>query len=202
MTTIPFEIPDSLNSYVKTFEESPEKGISNLVQYLGKRRNDAVGYFLLAILYTFNKQMPEALKAASKARALAPGSHLLENLHYFLCHPDGFKAWTPEPRIPGASSIRKSQSASTLSIDLDILISRLSRAGSKRITITKEDGTDSRGDHADTTDQLATPTLAGIYESQNKLDEAIKVYERLMVLRPKYESIYEDEIKRIRAQMN
>ncbi|MCC5927556.1 MAG: hypothetical protein JJU41_13470 [Bacteroidetes bacterium] len=202
MAEIPFEIPASLNSYVKTFEESPAKGISNLEQYLAKRRNDAVGFFLLAILYAFNEEMPKALKAASKARALAPGSHLLENLHYFLRHPDGFKAWVPEPQLPGVSSRQQSQSASTLSVDLDMLISRLSRAGSKRISITKANESESRGDDNHVTDQLATPTLAGIYESQHKLAEAIKVYERLMDLRPKYKAIYEDEIKRIKQLMN
>lgn len=199
MAEIPFEIPASLNSYVKTFEDSPEKGIANLEQYLAKRRHDAVGYFLLAILYAFNSQTPPALKAASRARALAPGSPLLENLHYFLTHPDGFKAWVPEPRLGGQSGGRSTGTTSTLSVDLDMLIARLSRAGNKRITITKEHNPENRGDDVKITDELATPTLAGIYESQNKLTEAIQVYERLMITRPRYKAIYEDEIARIKA---
>ncbi|MCH8495690.1 MAG: tetratricopeptide repeat protein [Balneolales bacterium] len=198
MIKIPFEIPESLKSYLKTFDESPEKGIANLEQYLAKRRIDGVGFFLLAILYKLNDQGAEALQAASKARALAPGSHLLENLHYFLRHPDGFDAWVPQNNIAKPLSARKHDTASTLTVDLETLITRLSRASQKRIKITRDNNGESRGNNDHLVDELATPTLAGIYESQGKTDEAIQVYERLIELRPKQKNIYLAEISRIK----
>lgn len=198
MIKIPFEIPESLKSYLKTFDESPQKGIANLEQYLAKRRIDGVGFFLLAILYKLNDQADEALKAASRARALAPGSHLLENLHYFLRHPDGFDAWVPQNNVTKPQSARKHDTASTLTVDLETLITRLSRASQKRIKINRDNNGESLGNNDHLVDELATPTLAGIYESQGKTDEAIQIYERLIELRPKQKSIYLAEITRIK----
>lgn len=202
MPEIPFEIPESLNSYVKTFEESPEKGIANLEAYLARRRNDAVGFFLLAVLYASHEKGDAARKAASRARALAPGSHLLEHLHYFLSHPDGFKAWVPRQSDVAATPGRSHPSASTLSVDLDVLISRLTRAGSKRIEVPSGGKPVSRGEDDKVLSDLATPTLAGIYEAQLKFEEAIAVYERLIAMRPSQKGIYENEIERIRTLLS
>jgi len=141
-------------------------------------------------------------KAASRARALAPGSHLLEHLHYFLSHPDGFKAWVPQQPDVARASVRSHPSASTLSVDLDVLISRLTRAGSKRIEVSTERKSVSRGEDDKVLSDLATPTLAGIYEAQLKFEEAIAVYERLIAMRPSQKGIYENEIERIRELLS
>lgn len=195
MNSIPFNLPESLQGYVKTFQSSPKKGIANLEQYVSKRRLDPVGYFLLAILLHENGQEFEALKAATKAKALAPGSALMENLQYYLSHPKGFEAWVPPQKRAESNNRRKT--SSELSIDLDTLISRLTRAGSKRIKISEN----SNGFNLDTesaeVEKLATPTLALIYERQGKIDEALRVYMDLIQLRPENKAHFQSQIERI-----
>ncbi|TVQ73574.1 MAG: hypothetical protein EA363_03010, partial [Balneolaceae bacterium] len=95
MQELPFEIPQTLSSYVAQFENDPEKGIANLEAFLKKRGMDAVGYFLLSWLYFNNDQKEEAVHYALKAKCCAPGSPFFEHLHYFMVHPDHFEAWKP-----------------------------------------------------------------------------------------------------------
>lgn len=197
MNPLPFDIPESLKSYLTSFQESPEKGISLLEQYVSKRRIDAVAIFLLATMYRAHGLHDKARDAASRSRALAPGSRLLEHLHYFLSHPDGFHAWIPDASLKHRAG-RQSDTATNLSYDLENLIGRLTRAGSKRIKIAEATGDTDFITHSIEVDALATPTLALIYEKQGKIAEAIGTYERLCVLRPTSTTAFTLEIERLK----
>lgn len=181
-----------------TCQESPEKGISNLEKYVTKRRIDAVGYFLLALLYHKYDEKSKAIKAAAQARALAPGSSLMENLHYFLSHPKGFDAWVPESQITIRSGNGPRQpAASDITLDLDTLISRLTRATQKRIKIVDQAEFIALNEKAEGVENLATPTLALIFEKQKKYDEAINIYRKLIVARPLDAEKFQAQIERI-----
>jgi tetratricopeptide (TPR) repeat protein len=194
---IPFDIPESLKSYLVTSLESPEKGISNLEKYVAKRRSDAIGYFLLAILYHQNGDIGKAKNAALHAKSLAPGSELMGNLHYFLSHPKGFDAWTPKSSrlYRGKSTTRNSENE--ISLDLETLISRLTRATQKRIKIDDASSTPAFNEKAEGVEQLATPTLALIFEKQGKYDEALTIYKKLVKSRPMDADRYQAHIDRI-----
>jgi tetratricopeptide (TPR) repeat protein len=194
---IPFDIPESLNSYLITSMESPEKGIANLEKYVAKRRSDAIGYFLLAILYHRNDERDKAKRAASNARSLAPGSELMGNLHYFLSHPKGFDAWTPKTSRSYTGKHSENGTNNTISLDLETLISRLTRATQKRIKIVDESSTPVFNEKAEGVEQLATPTLALIFEKQGKYDEALTIYRKLLKSRPMDAEQYQAQIERL-----
>ena len=198
MKTIPFEIPESLKSYLVTYQDNPDKGISNLEKYLTRRRNDAAGYMLLSLLYHLSGENLKAIKTATQARTLAPGSTLLENLHYFLSHPDGFDAWIPTESIRQSNGVEQaSASAHDIALDLDTLISRLTRANQKRIKISDSVNGHKFSENDPEVEQLATPTLALIFEKQKKYDEAIRVYHKLVVDRPYDADRFKDQIIRL-----
>lgn len=197
MDKIPFDIPESLNSYLVTSKESPEKGIANLEKYVAKRRSDAIGYFLLAILYNRINERDKAKRAASNARSLAPGSELMENLHYYLSHPKGFDAWTPKSNRFYSDKSSENGAVNTISLDLETLISRLTRATQKRIKIVEESGTPVFNERAEGVEQLATPTLALIFEKQGKYDEALTIYKKLLQSRPMDSDRYLAQIERL-----
>ncbi|MDZ7693336.1 MAG: hypothetical protein U5K69_19840 [Balneolaceae bacterium] len=67
---------------------------NKLKNHLKKRGPDAVGYFLLAWFYHVEGNKDKAIRAALKAKVFAPGSPLMDKLHYYLSHPDAFEAWT------------------------------------------------------------------------------------------------------------
>jgi tetratricopeptide (TPR) repeat protein len=201
METIPFALPESLQGYIKTFEQSPDKAIDNLEKYLSKRRNDAVGYFLLALLYKMNDRASNAMDAATKARALAPGSSLLENLHYYLSHPDGFNAWAPAREHQfGLSQGNNGNGQFSFSMDLEQMIGRLSRVDGKRIRPAGSSGSKAIQEDAEILSKLATPTLARIFENQGQIREAIDIYEKLMESNPKKKAEFEAEISRLREK--
>lgn len=198
MKSLPFDLPESLKSYLVTYQDSPDKGISNLEKYVAKRRNDAIGYMLLSLLYHQSGDKTKAIRTATQARTLAPGSTLLENLHYYLSHPDGFNAWLPGDklkRVRGKDKI--SNTPYDVALDLDTLISRLTRANQKRIKISDESQEKVFLDNVPEVDQLATPTLALIYEKQKKYDEAIRMYNKLIENRPKDAELFQVQIERL-----
>jgi len=88
MAELPFNIPQSLRSFNERFEKNPKTGITKLSRHLKKRGPDAVGHFLLAWFYHLDDQNSLAIKEALKAKTFAPGSPLMEHLHYFLVHPE------------------------------------------------------------------------------------------------------------------
>jgi tetratricopeptide (TPR) repeat protein len=203
METIPFTLPESLQGYIKTFEQSPDKAIDNLQKYLLKRRNDAVGYFLLALLFKMNDKTAKALEAAITARALAPGSSLLDNLHYFLSHPEGFNAWIPDREHQfGLKKPQNGNGHFSFSMDLEQMIGRLSRVDRKRIKPVGVSGSAGLNEDTEILNKVATPTLARIFESQGQTNEAIGVYEKLMESNPSKKAEFEAEITRLKEMDN
>lgn len=198
MKSIPFEIPESLKSYLVTYQDNPDKGIANLEKYLVRRRNDAAGFMLLSILHHLSGDTHNAIKSATQARTLAPGSTLLEHLHYFLSHPDGFEAWVPTDSLRHTNGVdRSTHTPYDIALDLDTLISRLTRANQKRIKISDSSHGSRFTENSPEVEQLATPTLALIFEKQKKYDEAIRVYQKLVVDRPYDADRFRDQIVRL-----
>ena len=321
MQELPFEIPQSLRSYVAQFENDPEKGIGNLESFLKKRGMDAVGYFLLSWLYINKGEKEQAVHYALKAKCFAPGSAFFQHLHYFIVHPDHFEAWKPfelelndsgesetetelelepEPKLepeqqlepetelepelepeqdhepepePGhdfepesgkekqpdwepeaepepepelepeiepepelepelerkpdqdqkagqelvqeqeqeqeeepeaesrADAELESQEAPAL--QLDNLIEELSGAEKKKITLVS-DGDDDRdlGEKSRKVGDIASETLAKIYEKQKKYPDALRTLNNLCKTRPEKATFYNEEMLRVRALMN
>lgn len=199
MKSIPFELPESLKSYLVTYQEDPDKGMQLLEKHVNKRRNDAVGFLLLALMYHHAGNQNKAIKSATMSGSLAPGSPLLENLQYFLSHPDGFDAWIPNETLRRSKTMGRDSNSNgmDLGLDLDTLISRLSRANQKRIKISDQTSEGNFSHDAVELEQLATPTLALIYERQNNFEEAIRMYKRLMECRPEKADDYRNAIDRI-----
>lgn len=179
LLNLPFNLPVSLQSYATQYDSDPDKAIRNLTTFLKKRGSDAVGHFLLSWLYHLEGRQQEAITYALEARSYAPGSPLLEHIHFYLVHPRQFEAKIPVARSNG-EVIKKPKSPKQGSIlDLDRLIAQLSEAENKKIQIIHENSSEDLSKYSEDTDEIATLTLAKIYEGQGKLEAALQVYTRL-----------------------
>ena len=98
-------------------------------------------------------------------------------------------------RVRGKDKI--SNTSYDVAHDLDTLISRLTRANQKRIKIGDESAETKFLDNTSEVEQLATPTLALIYEKQKKYDEAIRMYKQLMLNRPNEAERFQIQIDRL-----
>ncbi|MDX1638516.1 MAG: hypothetical protein R3281_11135 [Balneolaceae bacterium] len=202
MADLPFDIPKSLSTYTEQFEQDPLTITTKLKHHLEKRGPDAVGYFLLAWFYHLKGMREQAIEHALKAKSYAPGSPLMEKLHYYLCHPDAFEAWTPE--LVSVSSAQKYRTAKGPEpvLDLDELIARLSRVDSTPIAIREHEpeksSSNRNADHE--VDDIASETLANIHEKQGKISEAINVYNRLKSIKKDKSEYYDEQIKRLREK--
>lgn len=198
MRPLPFEIPRSLSSYITQFDNDPDKGIANLENHLKKRGMDAVGYFLLAWLYHKNGQQDDAIHYALKAKSCAPGSPLFEHLHYFLVHPHHFNAWKPFDSDTKFSDEEASVTQSGYTLDLDQLIEKLSKAESKKITVPPDSKDDRNlGEKSENVGDIASETLARIYEKQSRFEEAILAIEKLKQIKPHKADYYDGELQRL-----
>lgn len=201
MHELPFDIPESLGSYLTQFNSDPDKGIANLEAYLKKRGMDAVGFFLLSWMCLKSNKQDEALNYALKAKCYAPGSPFFEHLHFFLSHPKRFQAWKPTGTdIIQDESFSGYQAAESL--NLDHLIEKLNEAGEKKISI-PSGAIDDRdlSEKSERTDDIASETLARIYEKQEKFDHALRTLDKLIQIRPRKAGYYNNEITRIRERM-
>lgn len=201
MQELPFNIPKSLSSYVETFEDAPDKVIKKLQRHVKKRDPDAVGHFLLAWFYHLQDQNQKAIREALIAKTYAPGSPLMEHLHYFLVHPELFDAIVPRTEY---SSDRKLMQASRTSpiLDLDRLIEMLEAVESQRIRIPMDDEEFDDSDlseDANSVEDIVSETLAKIHVTQGNKSEAIKMYERLIVVNEDKAEIYTSEISKLKA---
>ncbi|WP_138429562.1 hypothetical protein [Fodinibius saliphilus] len=198
MPQLPFEIPQSLASYAEHFDNDPIKATTRLKKQLQKRGPDAVGHFLLAWFYHLKGLDEQAIEEALKARMFAPGSPFFEKLHYYLSHPNTFKAWTPED-LPNSSSTDSSTHDPGPVLDLDNLIQKLSRVESKRIKPGKMESEQSskKEGSSDNVDDIASETLASIHEKQGKFDTAINTYKRLKKRYQEKEDQYNKKIQRL-----
>ncbi len=206
MQGIPFDIPESLGSYVTQFRNDPGKGITNLETHLKKRGLDAVGYFLLAWMYHLNGQTELSLNHSMKAKCCAPGSPFFENLHYYMVHPRKFEAWQPEEGTVTDYPVEEPEDDTVYPLDLDQLIEDLSDAETKKITVDTDTETvekDDRdlGEKAKQVGDIASETLAMIYEKQKKYDEAIQTLKRLCQVKPGKKDHYLAEIARLEKRI-
>lgn len=204
MPEFPFNIPTSLSTYAEQFDDDPLKVTSKLKTQLSKRGPDAVGYFLLAWFYHLKGLDEAAIEYALKAKTYAPGSPLMEKLHYYLSHPDSFEAWTP---TEDASSAAKSYHASDGPepvLDLDNLIGRLSEVESDRIAHDNSDtdlvSVELAEDDEDDTEDIVSETLATIHEKQGKTEAAIRAYKKLKELNKDKSDFYKEKITRLKQQ--
>ncbi len=198
MKGLPFDIPRSLNTYIKQFESDPDNGINNLKARLKKRGMDAAGFFLLAWLFHNNDQQDQAIEYALKSKCCAPGSPFLEHLHYFLVHPERFNAWNPYNYSFEEKEQESPMVQSGYALDLDLLIKQLSNAENKRITISPDSKDDRNlGEKSEKVEDIASETLALIYEKQKRYEEAIRTLEKLKQIKPHKSDTYSEEIRRI-----
>ncbi|MBO6524965.1 MAG: hypothetical protein JJ971_14120 [Balneolaceae bacterium] len=200
MQKLPFNIPKSLSSYVEKFDADPKGITKKLNRHIKKRDPDAVGHFLLAWFYHLQDENQTAIKEALIAKTYAPGSPLMEHLHYFLVHPELFEASVPATQY---SSQRKLQQASRTSpiLDLDRLIEMLEAVESQRIQVSLDDDVDETDLSEDSTEveDIISETLAKIHVTQGNKNEAIKMYERLITINEDKAEVYNSEISKLKS---
>jgi hypothetical protein len=201
MKTIPVQIPQSLQSYLDLYEEQPEEAIFRLQKQIKRRGNDAVGYYLLAWLYHGRNMRKEAVQAAWKAKVFAPGSPVMEQLHYFMAHPENFRAWKPVKPVIRRKSTNRNRTTNLPIQDLDSLIEKLSASESKRIVLDpeREEGPDLSKGSSDT-DDIVTETLAGIHVKQGNRAAAIQAYQKLSELHPEKKDEYEEKVRQLEQE--
>ena len=203
MQELPFKIPKSLSSYVEKFDDDPERATRKLSKHLKKRGPDAIGHFLLSWFYHIQDENDLAVKEALKAKTFAPGSPLMEHLHYFLVHPEKFEASIPSNSY--SSSKMKPQQGSRTSpiLDLDRLIALLEEVESHRIQIPEDDEAFDEEDlskQSEEVDDLVSETLAKIHAKQGRKDHAIKMYERLIDMKPDKADHFSEEIDKLKDE--
>lgn len=200
MQELPFNIPKSLSSYVERFEESPEKVIQKLRKQVKKRDPDAVGHFLLAWFHHLQDESKEAIKEALIAKTYAPGSPLMEHLHYFLVHPELFEAAVPNSEYSDEKKLLQGSRTSPI-LDLDRLIEMLEAVESQRIQIPMDDdGSDIHdlSEESNDVEDVISETLAKIHVTQGNKKEAIKMYERLITINNDKADHYTTEISKLK----
>ncbi len=201
MISFPFKLPDSLKSHLELFEKEPEKAIGMLERHLRRRGNDAVGYFLLGWFHLQTDNKDKALYYAGMARTFAPGSPFFHYLPYYFQHPRTFDAWVPGEQSSRQPAMKSGRSANRFFLDIDSLISRLSNPDAKRIRLDQLPEKDLTHAPLKNGDDIATPTLAKIYEEQKQYKAAIRVYEALIESKPEHKMQYEEEINRLQGMI-
>lgn len=199
----PTHIPPSLKSYVEHYSTDPEKAIRKLEKHLRKRGADAVGYYLLSWLLHFRGDRQKAVRTAWMAKIYAPGSPVMEQLHYYMMHPDSFRAWKPAGPAGHYRTAPAVNKVSHSISDLDALIDRISSVESKRIEFNpdSEDGPD-LAEASTKVDDIVTETLAAIHEKQGNLEDAITTYRKLAGLNSEKSAYYEEKIRELEKRSN
>ena len=199
MKTFPFTIPPSLNSYVEQFETDPVRMTRKLERQVAKRDPDAVGHFLLAWFHHVQGNQNKAIAEALKAKTYAPGSPLMEHLHYFLLHPEQFEAKIPQSgKKERKVLVQGSRTAQIL--DLDRLIELLEAVESQRVNYSYEEVSDEdlSEDSSDVA-EIISETLAKIHEAQGNKKEAIHMYERLVIVNEEKADTYTSKIEELKS---
>lgn len=195
----PLTLPPSLVSYNELFVREPAEALKRLENQFRKREYDPVCALLLAWFHREMGDLESSGAYSQKARLFSPGSPFLAHSPYYLDHPEQFETVVPtdayEIELPGFYVDR--------TLSLDELIERLSSADAGKITLHDTDGSASGewndGSSESDGNEFATETLAKIYESQGKLEEAAKVYEQLMANTPSKTDEYLVKIEALRA---
>lgn len=201
MQQLPFNIPKSLSSFVEKFDEDPKKMTQKLKRHLKKRGPDAVGHFLLSWFYHLQNNNSDAVKEALKAKTYAPGSPLMEHLHYFLVHPEKFEAAIPAHSYTSSNIKLQHGSRTSPVLDLDRLIEMLEAVESQKIRIPTDDEPFDDSDlskEAEEIDDVISETLAKIHTQQGRKKEAIQMYERLMNKDQDKAEHYQEQIEKLK----
>lgn len=194
------QIPQSLQGYIDQFEDDPEAALGRLENHVERRNPGAAGYFFLAWLHHRQGNRKRALQCALNAKVLAPGSRLMEQLHYLLMHPRTFAAWKPEPVSERKTKQPLSNHRGHPIQDLDTLISKLSSVAATRIKPGQQDGDDGPdlSEASSSVDDIVTETLAGIHEKQGNLSAAVNTYKKLRTANPARKEHYDEQIFRLK----
>lgn len=198
------QIPKSLQGYLDQFDEDPEKAIERLRAHISKRNIGAVGYFFLSWLYHRNGDNKKAIQSALHAKMLAPGSKLMEKLHYILAHPHTFNAWEPESKKETFNRDNHNTDRGHPIQDLDTLIAKLSSVDKKRIKpdLNNEESQPDLGEQSTQVDDIVTETLAVIHEKQGNFKSAIETYKKLRRFNSSKKDHFDEQIFRLQqAQM-
>lgn len=201
MESLPFDIPQSLSSFVESFGNDPKKALIKLKKHVKKRDPDAVGHFLLAWFHHIQGENKEAIKEALVAKTYAPGSPLMEHLHYFLVHPELFEASIPNTKYSSAKKLQQASRTSPI-LNLDRLIEMLEAVESQRISIPldSDDLVDNDlSEDSNEIEDIVSETLAKIHVNQGNKEEAIKMYERLITINEDKEEEYNSLISKLKA---
>ncbi|NBC28299.1 MAG: hypothetical protein GVY08_15670 [Bacteroidetes bacterium] len=193
------DVPESYKIYVDQFEDDPQGTLHKLKAHVKRRNSGAVGYYLLALLSQKAGQNERAVEFAVTAKLLAPGSRFFSRLPYYMEHPDQFNAWLPESYTAAEppKSSRKTNSNHPIE-DLDMLISRLSGAETKRIRISENTPNDEDlSKKSEDVNDIVTETLAIIHEKQGNYDAAKNVYKQLRLANKSKRRYYERQILRL-----
>jgi tetratricopeptide (TPR) repeat protein len=192
------QIPKSLQSYVEQFESSPDEAIERLETHILRRNSGAVGYFVLSWLYHRNNQQQHAIQAALRAKMYAPGSKLMERLHYVMTHPQRFEAWTPESKRESFKRSNQNDRGHPIQ-DLDSLIAKLSSVEKTRIKPNLSDNSDvpDLSEASNQVDDIVTETLAAIHEKQGDYKGAINTYKKLRRINSSKKETYDEQIFRL-----
>lgn len=196
-----FPVPPSLVAYVRLFEESPDKAIAKMESAFQKRRSDPVLLAWLCWMYLEAGHRADALRVANLAMTQAPGSPIISQLRYLCAHPAGFAALNPSYSVP-TSSVAPASNDFGVPFDLDSLITKLSHAGKRKITLSDsaEPVVDMAKESAKR-GKIATHTLAMVHEKQGRYKEALAVYKKLLVAKPERENTYAEHIARLTAKI-
>lgn len=196
-----FPVPPSLVAYVRLFDENPDSAIAKMETALQKRRSDPVLLAWLSWMWLEKGQRAEALRLANLAMVQAPGSPVIAQLRYLCTHPDGFAALNPSWSVATSSSASMSNDFG-VPFDLDSLITKLSHAGKRKITLTDSaEPTVDMAKESAKRGKIATHTLAIVHEKQGRYQEALDVYKQLLAAKPERESVYAEHIARISAKL-
>jgi tetratricopeptide (TPR) repeat protein len=199
----PHQIPKSYQSYLETFEDAPEAAIKRLKNRVEKRNAGAVGYFFLAWMYLKSGDKEKALEASIQAKIMAPGSRLMSRLHYYISHPQSFKAWEPTKNRKTFNRDHHSFDHSHPIQDLDGLIAKLSSVESRRIKSDQNIEEDKRdlSEKSSDVDDIVTETLAVIHEKQKNYPAAISTYERLKNVNESKSDYFDEQISRLKKKL-
>lgn len=199
-------IPESYQIYLDQFDSDPEGTLTKLENHVSKRNSGAVGYYILAVLSRKAGRSSDAIKYALSAKIMAPGSEFFRRLPYYMQHPDYFDAWVPEA-APQSNGKGTQKPHSTHPIrDLDKLISKLSKAETKRIKISNsvadpDQSVKDLSEYSADVDDIVTETLALIHEKQGNYQAAIHVFKQLRQSNSSNRDHYDEQILRLQDLM-
>lgn len=199
-------IPESYQIYLDQFDSDPDGTLTKLENHVSKRNSGAVGYYLLAVLSRKAGRSTDAIKFALSAKILAPGSEFFKRLPYYIQHPDYFDAWVPDSTSQKIFKEKHSPESTHPIRDLDQLISKLSKAESKRIRIPENEkevkkAAEDLSKRSAEVDDIVTETLALIHEKQGNYEAAIKVFKQLRQSNSSKREHYDEHILRLRQRL-